>query len=180
MSKLPMSVGALLCCALALFTSPAFAAGTAPGAPAGQAEVRLQAWQVQTVVEQATVRERLLPLQQQIRPGDVVEYEARYINGTGKAAADVQLTLPVPANGLRFVPNAAAETPPQFASLDGKRYEPIPLKRELRLADGRRATVDVPLSEYRFLRWHLGTLPAGAERAVRARMQLPSLDGARP
>lgn len=175
MSKLSILIGAL-CCALvsavlATFAPAAFAAGAANGL----AEVRLQAWQVQTVVEQAAVKERLQPMPAHIRPGDVVEYEARYVNGTAKAASDVQITLPVPAGGLQIQLNAFGDTPPQFASLDGKRYDPIPLKRELRLADGRRATIDVPAAEYRFLRWHLGTLPAGAERAVRARMQLPAV-----
>lgn len=181
MSKLSILIGAL-CCALLTLAVPAFAANAAATAgaaaataAAGRAEVRLQAWQVQTVVEQASVKERLQPLPSQIRPGDVVEYEARYVNGTGKPAADVQITLPVPAGGLQIQLNAFGDTPPQFASLDGKRYEPLPLKREVRLADGRRATIDVPAAEYRYLRWYLGTLPAGAERAVRARMQLPAL-----
>ncbi|MET0210774.1 MAG: hypothetical protein ABW220_17135 [Burkholderiaceae bacterium] len=166
-----MSLMSVLVCALLSPVTSAFAGST------GQAEVRLQAWQVLTVVEQASVKEKLQPLQQ-VRPGDVVEYEARYVNGTAKATNDVQITLPVPAGGMQFLPQAGALTPPQFASLDGKRFEPIPLKREVRSADGRKSTVDVPAAEYRYLRWNLGALPVGAERAVRARMQLPALDAA--
>ena len=158
-----------------LFTLTGVRAGTA--SPAAQAEIRLQAWQVQTVVEHGAKKERLQPLQQ-IRPGDVVEYEARYLNGTGKAARDVQLTLPVPVGGLQYLPGGNADMPVHSASLDGQRFEPVPLRREVLTPDGRRTMQDVALSEYRFLRWNLGDLPAGAQRAVRARMQLPPVAGA--
>lgn len=43
------------------------------------------------------------------------------------------------------------------------------------LPDGRTARREVPASEYRFLRWNLGDLPAGSTRTVRARMQLPAV-----
>jgi hypothetical protein len=156
-----------------LFTFSAAHAGTA-GTATAQPQVVLQAWQVQSVVELGATRESLQPLKG-IRPGDVVEYEARYVNTTAKAAQHVQLTLPVPVGGLAYLPQAGAATPVDSASVDGVRFEPVPLRREVRLPDGRRVTQDVPLADYRFLRWNLGTLPAGAERAVRARMQLPAV-----
>ncbi|OWQ92127.1 hypothetical protein CDN99_07175 [Roseateles aquatilis] len=157
--------------ALTLAMSPAVAADPPP-----QAEVRLQAWLVQTVVEQARVQERLQPLKD-VRPGDVVEYEARYINTTARPVSNVQLTLPVPAGGLELTSLDTLPSRARWASLDGRRFDPIPLKREVRRADGHVAVEPVPLSEYRYLRWQLGDLPAGAERTVRARMQLPPLVG---
>ena len=144
------------------------------GNAAAQAQVVLQAWQVHTVVEAGEARERLQPLQQ-VRPGDVIEYEARYVNGTAKAAQGVLLTLPVPAGGIRYLPVPGSATPVQTASLDGVRFEPVPLRRAVLRPDGRRVMEDVPLADYRFLRWNLGDLPAGAQRSVRARMQVPPL-----
>lgn len=150
-----------------LFTVTAHAGNTA-----AQPQIVLQAWQVQSVVEAGETKERLQPLQQ-IRPGDVIEYEARYVNATPKAAQGVQLTLPVPAGGIRYLPAHDSATPVQTASLDGVKFEPVPLRRAVHRSDGRRVMEDVPLTEYRFLRWNLGDLPAGAQRTVRARMQLP-------
>ncbi|WP_416762710.1 hypothetical protein ACNI65_09920 [Roseateles sp. So40a] len=181
MSKLSFLIGAFCCALLALETPTATAAGNLNAL--SKTDYRLlPTWQVQSVVNTADVQDRLQPqpLNHQVRPGDVVDVEVRYVNAAGKPATDVRLTLPVPAGGLRVLLGGSSDTPPQFASLDGKRYDPIPLKRELRLADGRRATIDVPTSEYRFVRWHLGDLPAGAERAVRARLQLPEESAAKP
>jgi len=42
----------------------------------------------------------------------------------------------------------------------------VPLTRQVRAADGQLKTVNVPLSEYRALRWSLGVLAAGASRDV--------------
>ncbi|MDY0746730.1 hypothetical protein SNE35_19620 [Paucibacter sp. R3-3] len=171
MNKLSITVAVGWMLALMFGITGAFAATSA------QPEVRLQAWQVRSVTEGGATRETLQPLQQQIRPGDVIEYEARYVNGTAKALTKVQLTLPVPEGGVSYLPGALSTTPVDSASLDGKHFEPLPLRREVRLPDGRREMQEVPASEYRFLRWNLGTLPAGSERAVRARMQLAPVAG---
>lgn len=157
--------------ALVPVVSPAFAAG-----PPSQPEIRLQAWLIQTVVEGTSIQERRQPLRD-LRPGNVVEYEASYINHTGKTVQNVQVTLPVPVGGLELMSLDTPSLPARWASVDGRRFDPIPLRREVRLADGRVAVEQVPLAEYRYLRWQLGDLPAGAERSVRARMRLPPLAG---
>lgn len=161
-----------------LFTVTGVHAGTeSAAAPAAQPQIVWQAWQVHGAAESGSARERLQPLQN-IRPGDVVEYEARYVNSTRRKAEDVQLTLPVPAGGMQYLPQATSATPVHSASVDGVRFEPVPLRRAVKRADGLLQIQEVPLSEYRFLRWNLGDLPAGAHRAVRARMQLPQLASA--
>ncbi|MFG6414944.1 hypothetical protein ACG02S_13675 [Roseateles sp. DC23W] len=157
--------------ALLFAASAAAAAQTAPA----QTQIILQAWRVQSVMERGAPRENLQPLMTRVRPGEVIEYEARYVNGNAKAAQNVQLTLPVPAGGLQYLPTADSSTPVQTASLDGVRFDPVPLRRLVPRADGRRVMEDVPLAQYRYLRWSLGDLPAGAQRTVRARMQLPAL-----
>lgn len=154
-----------------------FAAGSAFAASPAvvPTQVILQAWLVHSFIEHGAARENLQPLMTQVRPGEVIEYEARYVNGSAKAAQNVQLTLPVPAGGLQYLPKSGSSMPVQMASLDGVRFEPVPLRRQVQRADGRRVLEDVPLAEYRYLRWSLGDLPAGAQRTVRARMQLPAL-----
>jgi uncharacterized repeat protein (TIGR01451 family) len=110
---------------------------------------------------------------EQARPGDVIEYRAEYKNDGAAPVKQLAATLPVP-NGMEYLPRTAA---PQAlrASLDGKTYEPVPLKRRVRLADGREVLRDVPPSEYRFLRWSLGTLGARQTRAVAARVRVSPL-----
>lgn len=116
--------------------------------------------------------ERLQPLTD-VRPGETVEYQAVYRNGTGAPARDVHVTLPVPAGGLAYLPASAAPST-VTASTDGRAFAPLPLTRTVTLPDGKTARQEVPATEYRFLRWSLGDLPAGDTRTVRARMQLPA------
>lgn len=147
----------------------------AHAAPPG-AEVRLTGWKV--VAEPArgadAGADRLEPLQR-VQPGDRVEYHATYVNGAAAVARGVQLTIPVPGQGLAWLPPApgsSAEPAPTLASLDGERFEPLPLLRPHTLPDGRRVLRPVPVADYRYLRWQLGDVPAGATRTVRARMQM--------
>lgn len=142
------------------------------------AEVRLTGWKVVAAqaggADAGHAGERLEPLQQ-VQPGDRVEYHATYVNSAAAVARGVQLTIPVPAQGLAWlppVPGSSAEPAPTLASLDGERFEPLPLLRPHTLPDGRRVLRPVPVADYRYLRWQLGDVPAGATRTVRARMQM--------
>lgn len=105
------------------------------------------------------------------RPGDLIEYKAVYQNQGKGNAKHLQATLPIPAASMEYVP--AATTPANVqASLDGKHFDTPPLKRSVTLADGRKEMQAVPASEYRFLRWDIGDLPAGKSTTVAARMKL--------
>ncbi len=142
-------------------------------AAAERADLRLSAYKLGAVVHNVQLRESLKTLDG-IRPGDTIEYEAVYVNGTPALAKNVQVTLPVPAGGLQYL-GTSATTPLQQASLDGQRFDAVPLMRNETLADGRVVKRAVPLAEYRALRWTLGDLEAGATRTLKARMQLPAL-----
>jgi uncharacterized repeat protein (TIGR01451 family) len=107
------------------------------------------------------------------RPGDVLEYHAVYRNNGTKPARDLLATLPVPANGLEYLPKTAFPDGVQ-ASLDGKTFATPPLMRTVKLPDGKEVLREVPVSEYRFLRWKLGELPAGKSVTVGARMRVLS------
>lgn len=117
-------------------------------------------------------KEQLMPAEQ-AQPGDVIEYRAEYRNASAEPIGRLAATLPVP-RGMEYLPTTAMPEK-LLASLDGKAFEPVPLKRRVRLANGREVVRDVQPAEYRFLRWSLGTLDAGQSRVVAARVRVSPL-----
>jgi hypothetical protein len=109
----------------------------------------------------------------QARAGDQLEYRAVYCNPTAATVHHVIVTVPVPDNGVEYVLDTAAPHADQ-ASTDGKQFAQLPLMRTETGADGSRKTRPAPGADYRFLRWDLGDVPAGATRTVRTRVQLVS------
>lgn len=102
-------------------------------------------------------------------PGDLIEYRAIYRNASQRPLRGVVATLPVPAD-CEYVPGSAGRG--VLASLDGKSFAPVPLMRRVRLADGREHMQAVPASEYRYLRWTLGSLHANGSSTVSARVRV--------
>ena len=120
-------------------------------------------------VTQEKGREALVPADQ-AKPGEVIEYRATYTNSSAQTVRDVWATLPIPA-GLELLPPSAA--PAQWlASIDGKAFAPAPLMRRERTPAGIEVLREIPASEYRYLRWSLGTLPAKQSRTVAARARV--------
>lgn len=83
--------------------------------------------------------------------GDVIQYTATYRNNIDKPMTDVAITLPIPAN-MSYT--GTSNPAPTLASLDGKNFQAIPLKR---MVNGK--MVEVPVSEYRAVRWVVKYLP---------------------
>jgi len=106
------------------------------------------------------------------RPGDLVEYSGTYRNGGAKPVEKLVATIPVPA-GTTLV-SGSSEPAKAQASTDGVRYAPMPLKRTVRQADGTTREEPVPLTEYRFVRWELGSLGAGTESVVKLWVRIDS------
>jgi uncharacterized repeat protein (TIGR01451 family) len=133
---------------------------------AGDVQVSLSAHRI---LKTSAGQEKLAPADH-AKPGEVIEYQALYTNSGRSGVHQMVATLPIPA-GTQYLPTTAA---PQtaLASVDGQHFEPIPLKRRVRLADGSEVTRDVPFAEYRYLRWTLGDMPAGYSRTVRARVRV--------
>lgn len=107
----------------------------------------------------------------QAKPGDVLVYLATYKNVSDKPLRNVMATLPVPATGVEYLVDSAAPAAVE-ASIDGVQFALAPLKRLVKLPDGKQQQQLVATSEYRFLRWPLGDLPAGTSRTVSARMRV--------
>ncbi len=110
---------------------------------------------------------------EQIKPGESVEYRAVYQNDGDAGVDKLVATLPIPA-GTEFIAGTASPAGAQ-ASLDGKTFAPMPLKRKVRLSDGREVEREVPTAEYRFLRWSLGSLGSRKEQIVRTRVRVTAL-----
>jgi len=123
----------------------------------------------QRVVAGADGGERYVPAKH-AKPGDLIEYRATYTNQVQGTLSGVLATLPVPG-GMVYAP--ANVTPkPVLASLDGTRFEPVPIKRMVRNPDGTKTLKEIPPEEYQALRWTLDALRAGQAKTVRARMRI--------
>jgi hypothetical protein len=107
----------------------------------------------------------------QARAGDQLEYRAVYCNPTAATMHHVMVTVPVPDNGVEIVLDTASPHA-DLASTDGKHFAQLPLLRVETGLDGRKLSHPAPSTDYRFLRWDLGDVPAGATRTVRTRVQL--------
>ncbi len=104
------------------------------------------------------------------KPGDVLEYQVVYENKGKSAVESLHATLPVPA-GLIYLPDTANPSTVE-ASLDGHKFERVPLKRMVKKPNGTLVEEPVPYSEYRYLGWPLGMLNAGKKVQAKARMRL--------
>ena len=131
----------------------------------GNVQVTLQANRVTT-----TNGREVLVSAAQAKPGETLEYRAVYTNQGKQDVRQLMATLPIPA-GVEYLPRTAAPAT-VFASIDGKTYAAVPLTRKERTADGREEIREIPVSEYRFLRWAVGTLPAKQAATVTARMRV--------
>ncbi|MET0384272.1 MAG: hypothetical protein ABW032_12705 [Burkholderiaceae bacterium] len=143
-------------------------AATAAAQAASAPSLELSAFKIVAAVPGKP--EHLVPAND-AQAGDRLEYQAVYRNPTDAAVHHVMVTVPVPANGVEYVIDTASPRA-DFASTDGKRYAPLPLQRVETTADGRTVTRPSPGADYRFIRWNLGDVPAGATRTVRTRVQL--------
>jgi uncharacterized repeat protein (TIGR01451 family) len=110
-----------------------------------------------------------------VSPGDLIEYKVRYVNKGAGPAKDLVVTLPIP-KGLELA--QATDSPKaSLASLDGQKFEAMPIKRLVKQADGKELMQEVSLSQYRALRWQVGQLDAGkaANFSARARVEALSI-----
>lgn len=96
--------------------------------------------------------------------GDMIQYTATYRNNIDKPMTDVAITLPIPAN-MSYT--GTSDPAPTLASLDGKEFQAIPLKR---MVNGK--AVEVPASEYRAVRWLVKYLPAQKAANVTLKAQV--------
>ena len=112
----------------------------------------------------------VLSIADKVAPSDLLEYETLYKNNSKSTIKSLMATLPIPI-GMTYVAGTAKPSGAQ-ASLDGKSFAAMPLKRMVKKPDGKIEEQLVPLLEYRALRWSLGELSANAKVAISARIKV--------
>jgi hypothetical protein len=108
----------------------------------------------------------------EVKPADIIEYRATYKNLTRRPIGGVIGVVPIP-QGLTLLSKSAVPAGAE-ASLDGANFSKIPLMRDVKQADGRIKRVEVPLSEYRAVRWGIGVIPAEKSKIVSLRASVNS------
>jgi len=101
-----------------------------------------------------------------VKPNDVIEYRATYTNNTTGKIKNLAATLPIPVE-TQFLAKSQPEN--AEASTDGTHFAPMPLKRK-----ESNQMVNVPLKDYRALRWTIEELPAGKSVTVSAQTRVNS------
>jgi uncharacterized repeat protein (TIGR01451 family) len=114
----------------------------------------------------------------EIKPGETLEYRTTYLNQGKEGVTNLQAKLPIPI-GMEYLPLSAKPADVK-ASLDGSKYEAVPLKRKIRLPDGSEKEVEVPYHEYRYLLWEVSALEGQKAVTTRARVRLSPLAGQTP
>ncbi|NMM09459.1 MAG: hypothetical protein HHJ16_04215 [Polaromonas sp.] len=104
------------------------------------------------------------------KPGDAIEYSGTYRNGSASGVEKLLATIPVPP-GTTFIGGSAKPAQGE-ASTDGTRFAAMPLVRVVSQPDGSKRKEAVPLSEYRALRWEVGTLKPGGSAQVSLRVRI--------
>jgi uncharacterized repeat protein (TIGR01451 family) len=104
------------------------------------------------------------------KPGEVLEYRLQYHNAGKQTARQLEATLPIPA-GTELLSTGALPSIAQ-ASLDGKKFAPLPLRRAVKKPDGTTEMQLVPAAEYRAIRWQPQDLQAGKSLTYVARVRI--------
>ena len=167
MNRFAKLIGLLPVCSLVLGVSAWAASPTVQSASAkNDLAISLTA---KKVVTQSDGKEKLVAADRAF-PGEVIQYDALYVNQSAKPLTSVAPTLPIPS-GMVFVPDSASPALSE-ASLDGRKFEPLPILRKVRMPSGEEKEIEVPATEYRALRWKAGDLAAGARTTITARTKL--------
>lgn len=103
-------------------------------------------------------------------PGEILEEVATYTNKSASMLKSLAATLPVPQS--TELVGASATPGNAQASIDGKEFSAMPLKRKTRRADGIESEQLIPLSEYRFLRWYVEALRPASSVVFSARFKV--------
>lgn len=110
----------------------------------------------------------------EVKPGEIIEYQARYRNEGKTVLKHLNVSLPIPGN-TTYLAGSAQPGEAQASRAGASDYGPLPLMHSVAGANGTRRSVEVPLEEYRSLRWRVGDLAPGAGVTVTARVKVNAL-----
>lgn len=161
-----VAMAAAAACLLAVPLSHAADVAT-DAASEGAVKVKL----TQARVDMQEGKEKLVEVES-VKPGDVIEYRAVYTNTSKETVRELTATLPLP-DGLDYLAKSAkaSEGLPlvQVVARDGQSgTEPLMVTQA-----GKK--VEMPASQYRVLRWRVGSMVAGRSVTVSARARVSML-----
>ena len=139
---------------------------TATAKPAGEVKAKLAAYKV---TRDADNKEVLSPADK-VAPDDLLEYQVAYQNNGKSLLKQFTASLPIPV-GTTYV-TGSAKPAGAMASLDGKNFAAMPLKRMVKKLDGKFEEQLVPLVEYRVLKWKLAELAEKNKAQMSARVRV--------
>lgn len=154
-----------LVCFLLVFTLVGFGVNSVNGQEAVSCE--LKAFKVEKSNPDSE-QEKLVPAQA-AKPGQVIEYRAKYTNNLKKKITSLKPTIPIPT-GMTWIPGRKEKV--SEASLDGKNFQKFPIKESRTLESGKVEQVAVDPSRYRALRWYVQELPAGGDILISTRVMI--------
>ena len=128
-------------------------------------ETRLEA---RKVVREAEGREGFAAAEA-VRPGEIIEYVATYRNTGKQPVSGLAATLPIPASTEYQAGSARPAN--AMASVDGATFSAPPLKRRV-VRDGKNVEEEIPVREYRYLRWFPGELGGDKSLSFTARVRV--------
>lgn len=88
-------------------------------------------------------------------PGDTLRYKVAYSNVSEQKLNDIRASIPVPINTQLLLVNTYDHL---SASLDGEKYSPWPLTRDVIQVGGQIREELIPLSEIRSVSWRIPEL----------------------
>ncbi|WP_165837778.1 DUF11 domain-containing protein [Zavarzinia aquatilis] len=143
--------------------------------PESPVKVTLTAWLVTTDAK----GEDVYAPAETARPGDLIEYRVESVNESGKPLKGQVLNLPIPP-GTTYVGGSASPAAVQASIDGGKTFAPVPLMREVAKPGGGTEKIQVPVTEYRALRWVVGIQAPGQRAHVKARIKVDGASGETP
>jgi uncharacterized repeat protein (TIGR01451 family) len=123
-------------------------------------------------------KKELLVEAKNAKPGEIIEYQATYTNKSKAGISKLTPNLPVP-EGTEYLAGTARPASIKATLGDGK-FESIPLKRKVKLPDGKVVEQEVPASRYKALQWSLGDLAPGKSITVSARVRVSDAPNVAP
>lgn len=118
------------------------------------------------IVQNIGGQETLIPVNvgTTVKSGDILEYQGLFTNNSGERVRRMDLTLSI-ANGLEFIGEVSPKN--VQASLDNSRFVRMPIRANI---GGQ--IQEVPLSQYKALKWTVEEIGLGATAVVKYRARV--------
>lgn len=118
------------------------------------------------IIQNIGGQETLIPINvgANVKSGDILEYQGLFTNNSGERVRSMDITLSID-NGLELIGGISPKT--AQASLDNSRFVRMPIRANI---DGQ--IQELPLSQYKALKWTVEEIGLGATAVVKYRAKV--------